>query len=128
MKKIKYFLHKWDGVWSFPISLLIFIAIGFAFTYFFGFAVGTYDVGLVQAFFLAVVIAVGCVNFGVLGLRFNLYTLYKYIFGKKKDTGRVINVSKDDWRKITSLQRLIISGLAAMFFILLILIIFLKLI
>jgi hypothetical protein len=44
-KKIKYFLQKFDGVWSVPLTIAGFWLLGTILVSVFGFAAGTYDIG-----------------------------------------------------------------------------------
>ena len=115
-KKLKYFLHKWDGIWSAPLAFLAFCIVGYILTAVFGFTAGTYDVGFVQPLLLAIVITVGATNAGILGIRFTTYTIFKWWYGKKQISGDVKNISKEDWRSITPIQRYIIALVLFIYF------------
>lgn len=128
MKKIKYFLHKWDGVWSIPLFFLLFFLVGHILTVAFDNTAGTYDLGLVQPFFLAVLIVVGATNFGVFGLYFTLRGIHHFLYGKKDENGNVYNASKVAWTSLEAKHKFLISLLCLFYFITAIIFVYIKLI
>lgn len=78
MKKIIDFLFRWDGIWSAPLLLFLFVAFGSFSVDFFGQGVATYDPGIVQVILLASAFLVA-INFTTwLGIRFNFPEIYQY--------------------------------------------------
>jgi hypothetical protein len=119
MKKLKHFLSLWDGVWSIPLSIFIFFAIGFIGQSFFGQVVGFYDPSIWQTVFLAIGIMLAF-NFAAwLGLWFNFRGVFRYFVGQKKEDGSITNRSKEDAKNLTPWQRLLISLLLYLFYMLL---------
>lgn len=128
MKKLKYFIQKWDGLWSVPLAFFIFYYAGVLLTTYFGYGTGSYDPGFLQPLFLAAVVVIGATNAGVLGLYFTVKGIHNYLYGQKGDNGKIINFSKVDWKKIAPTHRVLISLAVLMYFITAILFVYLKLV
>lgn len=127
MKKIKYLLQKWDGIWSVALTFLGFYLIGLILSNVFGLAVGTYDPGFIQPLLLAAAVVIGATNFAVLGLYFTFRGIHNYIYGSIKN-GSIINKSKEDWGSISATNRFIITLSIIAFFILAIVLVYIQLI
>ena len=109
MKYLKYILNQFDGIWSIPLAFIAFWLVGLILTTFFGLAVGTYDMAFIQPLFLSIAVVVGATNAAVLGLWFNFRGLYKWFYGfKDKESGKIINYSKENWLKLTAWQKFVI--------------------
>jgi hypothetical protein len=128
MKKIKYYLKKWDAIWSLPLAFFIFYYSGILLQTFFGYGTGSYDPAFLQPLFLAAVVVIGATNAGILGLYFTLKGLHNYLYGQRGDDGKLINFSKIDWKKIDPTHRLIITLAMMVYFITAILLVYLKLV
>ncbi len=133
MKKIKYFLQKWDGFWSVPLSFLAFFFVGVLLSTIFGYGTGSYDVAFIQPLFLSATIVIGATNAGVFGLYFTFRGFHDFLYGKKvkdKETEDDIflNYSKIKWTKLTGIQQFSISLLTLAYFISAIIIVYLKLV
>jgi hypothetical protein len=126
-KKIKYFLEKYDGIWSIPLSISIFYFSGYILSEVFGTQTGTYDPGFIQPLFLSATIVIGAVNVGVIGLYFTIRGFHNFIYGKK-DKNSVTNQAKVDWVKLTPWERFKITLFSLAFLIALVIIVYLKLI
>lgn len=126
-KKIKFLLKLRDGIWSIPLTFLAFYALGLVLGMLFGYGTGSYDPGLFQALFLAIAVVVGTVNAAVLGLWFTLRGLHRYIYGKMVG-GRWTNYSKTDFKNLQPWQRVCIALFSLFFFVVCILLVFLKLV
>lgn len=128
MKKIKYYLKKWDAIWSLPLAFFAFYYSGILLQAFFGYGTGSYDPAFLQPLFLAAVVVIGATNAGILGLYFTLKGLHNYLYGQRGDDGKLINFSKIDWKKIDPTHRLIITLAMMVYFITAILLVYLKLV
>lgn len=125
MKKVKYLLQHFDGIWSAPLAFISFVALGYLLGIA-GVAAGTYDIGFIQPLLLAACVVIGATNMAIMGIRFTFYTVYKYIYGKKSVDGKV-NFSKKDWRSgLTPIQRYSVAGLLFAYFTTMIIIVYLK--
>lgn len=109
MKKIKYYLQHFSALWSLPAMFLLFAGVGYLLVNKLDLAAGTYDLGFIQPLFLAACIVIGITFFSKLAMRFNFFTIYKYIWGKKQNDGKIKNISKEDWRTLSPLQNMIIA-------------------
>jgi hypothetical protein len=112
-KKAKFLLSLYDGVWSIPLALVMFIGSGLLIQRFFTdpstpeSAPGFYDPSFIQAAFYTSFICV-FINFTVwMGMYFNFRGVWRYFVGKKKGTV-VQNLSKDDFTNITAWQRILV--------------------
>lgn len=108
MKKLKFLLQHIDGIWSLPVAFFIFWFVGSGLLSVFGYGTGTYDPGLLQAFFLATFIVIGATNVVVWGLYFNFRILYKFMYGERDPEGKIINYSKNKWKSLTSWQQYVV--------------------
>lgn len=98
IKKIKYLLSKFDGVWSFPLAVAAFFLVGILLS-------GGYDWAFIQPFFLSVAVVVGAANAATYGLYFTFRGLYRFIYGEKEN-GVVKNKSKEVWQQLKPVQQL----------------------
>jgi hypothetical protein len=128
IKKVKFWLHHLDGLWSVPLAFLTFWLVGELFTYLFGFGTAVYDAAFFQPLFLSIAIVIGATNAAIWGLRFNFKQIYKYLYGEKHSQGNRVNYSKVDWKHLSNIQRIIISGFMFLFYVTMIIIVFLKLV
>jgi len=132
MKKLIYYLQLFDGLWSVPLGFFIFFLVGLVLSSFFGMAVGSYDLAFIQPLFLAGTIVIGATNMATLGLMFTFRELFRYLYGRrsklKNSSLNYYNLSKEDFYNLNPLQRLCVSLFLFLFFILAILIVFLKLV
>jgi hypothetical protein len=128
MKKLKYFLQKWDGVWSVPLAFFIFYWVGLALSWLFGYGTGNYDPAFLQPLFLSAVVVIGATNAGVLGLYFTIRGLHNYLYGQKEEDNKIVNFSKVDWKKVSATHRLLIALGVLVYFITAIIFVYLKLV
>jgi hypothetical protein len=128
MKKLKFWLHHLDGLWSVPLAFLMFWLVGELFTHLFGFGTAVYDAAFFQPLFLSIAIVIGATNAAIWALFFNFKTLYRYFIGDKNKDGSRVNFSKIDWTRIAPLHRLLISGFMFCFYVIMVVIVFLKLV
>lgn len=78
MKKFISFLRVWDGIWSVPLAILIFSAVGYSIISLFGPEVGAMYPVYIQRLFYAALCMVIC-NFLVLfGIYMNFRGVFKY--------------------------------------------------
>lgn len=114
MKKIIEFLFRWDGIWSAPLLLFLFVAFGAFSVDFFGQGIATYDPGIVQALLLASAFLVA-INFTTwLGIRFNFPEVYSYYINSfKSDIGNL-----QLWQRITILLAIYFFLFSAFLFVL----------
>jgi hypothetical protein len=127
MKKIKFLLEKYDGVWSVPLAFFAFWFIGVVLQ-FFSITAGSYDLAFIQPLFLATSVVIGAVNIAIAGLFFNFRGLYRYLYGYKNENGAVINESKNDFKNLQPWQRFFIALFPLFFLVALIAIVYMKLI
>ncbi len=111
-KRLKFFLQLWDGIWSVPIALSLFLIIGVIIQAFYtdgldtGGGPGFYDPSFIQAAFYVSAMMVFS-NFMVwLGIYFNFRGIFRYFIGKKNEEGVVVNQSKEDFKKLQPWQRI----------------------
>src|SRR5690606_11745587 len=71
MKQIKYFLEKFDGIWSVPLAMFAFWFIGYLMQVVFGLASGAYDMAFFQPLFLAIAVVITAANAAMVGMKFN---------------------------------------------------------
>ncbi|WP_109301012.1 hypothetical protein [Aquimarina sp. AU474] len=107
MKKLRFLIQLWDGIWSVPIAFSLFIFIAILGQKIFGSGVGFYD----PAFWQAALLAAGELIFFnlivFLGLYFNFRHIWKYYKGEKNEN-QLINKSKEDFNNIKPWQRLVL--------------------
>ena len=128
MKKVFYFLQKWDAFWSVPFSFLLFYLVGLFLGWAFGYGAGSYDVAFIQPLFLASAIVIGATNAGIAGVFFTLRGIHNYVYGRKDVDGRIHNYSQKDWRQMPSSTRFITALMVLAYFISTIIIVYLKLV
>lgn len=129
LKKLKWFLQQYDGLWSVPIAFFAFYFVGLFVTSFFGYGTGFYDPAFIQPLFLAGAVVVGATNMGVLGLYFTIRGFYRYLYGHKdKETGVVSNESKEDWKKLPVCVKFALALFSLFFFVAAIITVYLKMV
>lgn len=128
MKKIKFWLQHIDGIWSVPLSFLLFWITGLVLTSVLGYGTGTYDPGFIQPLFLATAIVIGATNVAVLGVYFTFRGIYRYLYGERKNEGYWINYSKKDWLKLTVWQRMIMGFGVFFYYVSAVIVVYLKLV
>ena len=86
----------WDGLWSIPLTMFIFVIVGFLGQLYFGPEFGFYDPTFIQAAFLtcALLVIANCVTWFI--MYFNFRDLWKYYIRYSKD--EFGNLEK--WQKI----------------------------
>lgn len=112
MKKLKHWLLLYDGIWSIPLALLMFVLCGTVIQWFFADPLypentpGFYDPSFIQAAFFASAMLV-FVNFAAwLGLYFNFRGVWRYYAGKFNPDNTMVNESKTDFLKLKSWQKI----------------------
>lgn len=126
-KKIKFFLQLRDGLWSVPLAFFIYVFVGIALGWLFGYGTGTYDPGFIHPLFLAIAVVFGAANSASITIYFALRGLHRYIWGYRKD-GRIVNKSKEDFQNLTPWQKIIIAFVSLLFFVGCTLLVYLKLV
>lgn len=113
LKKAKFHLQLWDGIWSVPLAFVLFIAFGQLLQWYFtnpndpqG-APGFYDPSFLQAAFYAsaMQVFVNMVVWG--GIHFNFRRIKHYHSGQVVE-GTVVNKSKDDFEELLPWQRIFV--------------------
>ena len=85
MRKFFRFLWKWDGIWSIPIAVALFVGIGFLITYLFGPEAGMMLPAYVQRLFYVLMVMI-FINFFVwFGMYINFPDIFTYY--DKEDSG-----------------------------------------
>jgi uncharacterized protein YqhQ len=125
-KKIKYFLQKFDGVWSVPLTIAGFWLLGTILVSVFGFAAGTYDIGFFQPLFLAAGIVIGATNFGVIGVYFTLRGIHRFLYGYKHQEGYTVNHAKKYWKQLPITWQFGLSFFVLFYFITAIIFVYIK--
>lgn len=75
-QRVTYRLNLWNGLWSIPLALLLFIILGILGQYFFGEGVGFYD----PAFWQAAILAAGeFLFFNTIAFFYPLFLLSSYL-------------------------------------------------
>lgn len=123
LKKWRFMLQLWDGVWSIPLGILIFLGSGHVIQWFFADpmsgqgAPGFYDPSFIQAGFYASLMCVMINSVVWWGLYFNFRAVWRYYVGRRdKETGKVLNLSKDDFLNLKLWQRIaVLLGLYSFF-------------
>lgn len=128
IKRIKYILNQFDGLWSFPLAFIVFAMAGVIIGNVFGYGAGSYDPAFIQPLLLAVTVVIGATNAATIGIYFTFRGLYKFLWGQKDENGNVINKSKESWGGLTSWQKLKISFGVFLFYVSAILLVYLKLV
>lgn len=124
MKRLKHFFTVWEGLWSIPLTFLVFLGFGLAGQLIFGRGFGFYDPSFFQAALMSVAIFVLFNFFTWFGLWFNFRGAFRYFIGKKQTDGSIYNKSKEDAQNLTPWQRLKISLFLYCFFVVVLLVIF----
>lgn len=78
LKKLKFKLQLWDGIWSVPLAAFAFMIVGVLLQWIFGESVGFYDPSFLQAAFLSSFILILFNSIAFFGLYFNFKHLFKY--------------------------------------------------
>lgn len=128
MKKIKYWLQHLDGIWSVPLTFLIFWVIGTLLQTLGGYGVGTYDLGFIQPLFLAISVVIGATNAAIFGVNFTFRGIYRYLYGERNPDGNLINYSKVDWLNLAPWKRYIVAFGVFFYYVSAILAVYLKLV
>lgn len=126
-KRIKFFLQLRDGIWSVPLAFFIYVIVGLALGWFFGYGTGTYDPGFIHPIFLAIAVVFAAVNGASITLYFGMRGLHRYIWGQKEN-GKLINKSKEDFLQLQPWQRIVIGFISLLFFVFCTLLVYLKLV
>lgn len=129
LKKIKWTLQHLDGIWSVPLAFFAFYFVGLGITSLFGYGTGFYDPAFIQPLFLAGAVVIGATNFGILGLYFTVRGLYRYFYGRRDEkTGKIVNDSKEDWVNIPAWLRYVFAFFSLFFFVVAIIVVYLKMV
>lgn len=123
IKKVRFMLQLWDGVWSVPLGAALFWGSGMLIQWLFAdpsgqSAPGFYDPSFIQAGFYASFMCVFINAVAWFGLYFNFRAVWRYYVGRRnKDTGKVENLSKDEFLiKLKPWQRIaLLIGLYCFF-------------
>lgn len=107
LRKIGLKLAMFDALWSFPLTMVAFVALG-ALLQHFDLAAGAYDIAFFQPLLIAVGVVVGAANAAVLGKWFNFRGLFRFMYGTEK-RGQYSNPSKEEWKNLTSWQKFALS-------------------
>lgn len=118
IKKIFYWLQKWDVMWSAPLAFVAFIAFALIAQLVFGESFGSYDPSMYQAAIYAIGISVLFNGTIFLGLWFNWRKIYNYY----------LTDSKKDFEKLEAWQRLFILFVSYWLYFLALLLVWLKLV
>jgi hypothetical protein len=127
-QRIKYYLMHAHAVWLVPICITLFYLLGVSLQYFFGIGVGTYDMGFWQPLILAAGAVSFAINIAIMILFFALRGLYEYLYGRKNEKGIWYTPSKEDWDSMPARSKFFIAFSVLLFFVVAILVVFLKLI
>lgn len=112
LKKAKFHLQLWSGIWSLPLGMFTFIGAGIALQHFFSNpgdpegAPGFYDPSFIQAAFYASAMQVFMDVAIWLGYYFTARHVFHYYTGHLDQDGKVVNPSKDDFDKLKGWQKL----------------------
>lgn len=98
LKKVAYFLQKWDGVWSLPLLIGLFILIALFGQSIFGNWFIPMPLDDLHSAMEAGIIVIAANTIALLGMRFNFKELFRYYH----------NTSKQDLQKLHAWQRLLI--------------------
>lgn len=97
IRKIKYWLQLWDGVWSIPLSFLLFVLMGIVGETILGEGFAFYDPSILQAGLLASALIILFNMVAWLGIWFNFRGIFHYY----------LIYSKNDFKKLREWQRLL---------------------
>jgi hypothetical protein len=128
LKKIKMLLQLRDGIWSIPLTFLIYVGVGLLLGWAFGYGTGTYDPGFIQPLFLAIAIVVGATNGAVLTIYFTVRGIHRYIYGHHDKEKNFINLSKEDFKNLKEWQKISCALFILLYFVSAILIVYLRLV
>lgn len=127
--KVKFYVQLRSGFLTVPILFLFYYMAGVLLAYLFGRTTGFYDPAFIQPLFLAGAVVWGSTTLAKLIIYFNYRTLHRYIWGVHKPAEKIIiNYSKDDFKQLTNQQRICVSAITVLFYVLLIALVFLKMV
>ena len=78
LTKLKAFLLRWDGFWSVPLAVVLFLLVLYAGEAAFGQGFGGYSPGFIHAILYAALVLVVLNTVAQLGLKLNIPTLWNY--------------------------------------------------
>lgn len=114
-QRVTYRLNLWNGLWSIPLALVLFILLGVLGQYFFGEGVGFYD----PAFWQAAILAAGEFLFFNTIAFFTLYFCFRHIwkYYKANSYDIVEHKATEDFNNLTPWQKLVLFLFLYCFFI-----------
>jgi hypothetical protein len=124
MKKFLHFLQLRDGIWSVPLTIAAFWLIGVIIQAVFGYGAGSYDPAFIQPLLLAATVVIFATNLANVGLWFNFRGIHRYLYGYKDENGQWINPSKEDWKQLAPLHRLLLTLFVLFAFMVLVVIVY----
>lgn len=129
LSDLKFKLQLRESFLSIPILFLVFYFVGVLLTWLFGMATGFYDPAFVQPLFMAGLVVNGAAAFAQFIAYFYFRSgVHRYIWGVyKPDEKAIVNYSKADFKLLTSWQRLVLSLSVFCFFVLLVVLVYLRL-
>lgn len=104
LKKLKFHLQLWDGLWSIPLMFAAFVLFGVGIQHVFPQA-GFYDPSFLQAAVYATAILLFMNTTVWVMMYLNWRGLWRYYKGRKID-GQVINESKKDFETLRPWQKI----------------------
>jgi hypothetical protein len=99
LKKIGYFLSQWDGLWSLPIAILVFVTAALFGQQLFGVWFVPMPLDDLHAALEAAIIVIAANTVTQLGLWFNFRSLYRYYLTESKTEFKQL----PSWQKISLL-------------------------
>lgn len=124
MKKLLHFLQLRDGIWSVPLTIAAFWLIGIILQAVFGYGTGSYDPAFIQPLLLAATVVIFATNLANVGLWFNFRGIHRYLYGYKDENGKWINPSKEDWKALQPLHRILLTLFVLFAFMVLVVIVY----
>jgi hypothetical protein len=118
LKKLYYLVRKYDGLWSVPLSFLMFYAIGKFFYNYIGHDVSVYDVGFIQPLMLSICVVIGSVNAGIIGLIFTIKGFHDWLYNNENDS------AKENWKLLLPMERFKLVLFSLAFLIILIIVVY----
>lgn len=116
MERVSYHLSLWNGIWSIPLALALFLGLGIIGQHFFGEGVGFYD----PAFWQAALLAAGEFLFFNTIAFFTLYFCFRHIWryykGSRYDTD-IKTKAREDFNDLTPWQKIVLLLFLYCFFI-----------
>ena len=110
MKNFKHYLQLWDGIWSIPLSTIVFFAIGELGQYYFGAGFSFYEPSVFQAAILAAAMLILFNAIIWLGIYMNFRGLYRFYVTDSK----LIFLKLTPWQKLRILFFVYFSFLLAL--------------